>query len=1106
MRSWVNQFVALLVWILAGCNLWASDMRLVGEWTSVGGNMYTRWSFQAVGSGSQRVSTNASGNGSGVTSYFKWSTDSSGVLSVGVERVTATGGPWGSYDVVSSDKYTFNYTLSGSLADKLTIQGSEYSKKQTSNFKVSTFANLGTDSQGARYGINALTSDSAGTLYAALADGSLRRISATGEVFSQWLVDEQGKPFVFSNPRGIAVDSGGTLYVANSGSASISRVSPGGVVSLYAGVPGSKGRTDGAVGDALFNEPACLFLTSSGSLLVADTKRIRCVAPGGTVSTPTGEADLVSLESFVGDSSGNLFFCEKGELTAIKKRTPSGATTIFAGSIDAPLGTPSTPVTQDGTGVQASFVGPLKLAIDSGGNLFAMDLGDFTLRKISSTAVVTSLAGISKGILSEAALVQGTGVSVRFKQPQAIAVGLYGDVFIADSGYIRRAEAPRTAQAITFSKIADRPFSSPPLALSAKATSGLPINYEVLSGPAFLSGGSLSFSGKRGTVVVRAAQPGNGTYASADPVDQSFVLTGSSQSLVFGSLASRVYGDPPVLLSGTASSGLPVGFEVASGPALVAGNTLLLKGAGVVEVRAVQTGDDVFMPAAPVIQKMQVAKKELSVLISGTTRAVGQANPLRMIISAAGFVDGDAASKIDRPPQVDIKATSSSPPGNYPMSIVGGLDGDYTFVNSGTQGVLRVVGYGGNFEALLVGTDQTPLGKVELSVSESSLTYSGKIALSSEARAHAFTGTLLPSADWLSAIGRVQRAAGALPALDLAFSVGQSGVSFSGTNLFSRQTHLLTGGSASANIEQGRRVYSVAAKASAPWTGNYTMVLGMPEGPAGEDVRPLPPGGGFASVAVASKTGVMSLSGKLSDGTSFSAALNPGADGSYLLWTAPYSARPESTVAGLIPFAAHPDTVRFPGAFHVPSGASDLIWRKAPLPSTAKAEATYRAGFGPMIVPVAVDPWLAPLNSGAAAGIRTLPMRLGLVDGGTQAGGFSVRFGPAELDLGAQAGLLPASGTLSTKGAFGFPAGVTGFKASVNPATGVISGGFVLSDVPHPGGKTVKRTVSLSGILSQRFPKEEGHVFGIGSFVLPNLPARASEGAEAGMLEFYVNP
>ncbi len=77
-------------------------------------------------------------------------------------------------------------------------------------------------------------------------------------------------------------------------------------------------------------------------------------------------------------------------------------------------------------------------------------------------------------------------------------------------------------QAITFPQIPNKLVSDPPFQLNASASSGLPVTYEIISGPATLSGNTVTLTGQVGTVTVKASQPGGGTFDPADDAVNSF--------------------------------------------------------------------------------------------------------------------------------------------------------------------------------------------------------------------------------------------------------------------------------------------------------------------------------------------------------------------------------------------------------------------------------------------------------------------------------------------------------------------------------------------------------------------------------------------------------
>jgi hypothetical protein len=135
-------------------------------------------------------------------------------------------------------------------------------------------------------------------------------------------------------------------------------------------------------------------------------------------------------------------------------------------------------------------------------------------------------------------------------------------------------------------------------------SSGLPVYFNVLSGPAISSNNVVTLLGS-GLVTVIAWQPGNSNYNAAVPVQQSFNVSQIPQTIAFGALSQQKAGDTSFSLAATASSGLPVSFSV-SGAAALSGNIVTLIGSGNVSVTASQPGNSTYAPAANVTQSFFV--------------------------------------------------------------------------------------------------------------------------------------------------------------------------------------------------------------------------------------------------------------------------------------------------------------------------------------------------------------------------------------------------------------------------------------------------------------------------------------------------------------------
>jgi sugar lactone lactonase YvrE len=341
-----------------------------------------------------------------------------------------------------------------------------------------------------------------------------------------------GNAALFNNPQGVAVDSSGNVYVADTGNHTIRKITPAGAVTTLAGTPGISGSTDGTQGSGgvppLFYLPSSVAVDSSGNVYVADTRNytIRKITAAGVVTTiagsvgnvgstdsptgPTTTARFNSPEGVAVDSSGHVYVADTGNHT-IRKITlvgglPTGVTT-FAGTAGIPgstaglagravgatttaagfpvgttvintlgsagygsinagdsvtfAGDPNTYLVTTGTadvtgggagssitlaapgllnaipaGVTAitdspaQFHSPQGVAVDSGANVYVADTGNQTIRQIVvGTGAVSTLAATA-GVSGSA---DGTGGAAEFYHPDGLTVGVGGNVYVADT-------------------------------------------------------------------------------------------------------------------------------------------------------------------------------------------------------------------------------------------------------------------------------------------------------------------------------------------------------------------------------------------------------------------------------------------------------------------------------------------------------------------------------------------------------------------------------------------------------------------------------------------------------------------------------------------------
>jgi sulfur carrier protein ThiS len=330
------------------------------------------------------------------------------------------------------------------------------------NWVVSTIAGLagysgsndGTNSDarfGQPYGVAV---DSAGNLY--VGDFNYFTIRKITPVGSNWVVstiaglagnsgtnDGTNSDARFYHPEGVAVDTNGNVYVADSWNDTIRKVTPVGtnwVVGTIAGQPAQYGFNDGAGTNALFSYPNGTAVDNNGNVYVGDywNSTIRKITPVGTnwvVSTFAGQAGQYGFNDGTGtnaifnrpngtavDNNGNVYVADADNST-IRMVNSLGVVSTMAGS------GPDSEGSVNGTGSDARFDSPLDVAVDSNGNVYVADSGNNTIRKITSQAVVSTLAGLAGTTGAN----DGAGSDARFDYPESVAVDSNGNVYVADS-------------------------------------------------------------------------------------------------------------------------------------------------------------------------------------------------------------------------------------------------------------------------------------------------------------------------------------------------------------------------------------------------------------------------------------------------------------------------------------------------------------------------------------------------------------------------------------------------------------------------------------------------------------------------------------------------
>jgi hypothetical protein len=176
--------------------------------------------------------------------------------------------------------------------------------------------------------------------------------------------------------------------------------------------------------------------------------------------------------------------------------------------------------------------------------------------------------------------------------------------------------ARKADQSITFNPLVDKTFGDADFSVGATSSSGLSVSFAA-SGQCTVTGSTVHLTGAGGCTVI-ASQSGDSNYNAAANVQQSFSISKLSQTITFGALADKTFGDSDFSVTAAASSGLPISFS-ASGVCTVGGGTVHIVGAGGCTIIASQGGDTNHNAAADVAQSFQVAKAATATSLSSST-------------------------------------------------------------------------------------------------------------------------------------------------------------------------------------------------------------------------------------------------------------------------------------------------------------------------------------------------------------------------------------------------------------------------------------------------------------------------------------------------------
>jgi sugar lactone lactonase YvrE len=266
--------------------------------------------------------------------------------------------------------------------------------------------------------------DSSGKIYVADTNNNAVRVVSGGSVITlavgrTCVLDETDQcpaDVTLARPQALAY-GGGFPYVADSGSNAIRRLTGGGAADLGSG----------------YSDPKGIAADNAGNVYVADTDNnlVKKITPAGSVSSLPGSYNRPAAVAV--DSSGQVYVADTGA-NLIKKISPTGTVSILAGTGLAGAA--------DGAGSAATMNSPRGLAVDSAGNVYFSDFGNNLVRKITPEGTVGKLAGDGA-----AGFIDGDATLARFNGPAGLAIDSNGNIYVADSGNqrIRKISSAATA-------------------------------------------------------------------------------------------------------------------------------------------------------------------------------------------------------------------------------------------------------------------------------------------------------------------------------------------------------------------------------------------------------------------------------------------------------------------------------------------------------------------------------------------------------------------------------------------------------------------------------------------------------------------------------------
>ncbi len=464
-----------------------------------------------------------------------------------------------------------------------------------------------------------------------------------------------------TNPHGVAVDSAGNVYASSDNQVSEYPAGGGAPIPMGTG----------------YSTPQDVAVDASGTVYVADTgnAQIVKVAVGGGSQSVLPVAGLVAPHGVTLDASGDVYVSDSSSVYEVNRVQ---AAALNFGTV--PIGTSSSPQT-----LQVSNIGNQELAVSG----------------LALSTTFTQQASGGTDCSSSSQLTGGGGCAIAIIFTPATSGVVNGTMTLTDNT-LNTPSSQQTVsltgtgvlvqqqpQTITFPNPGTQTYGVAPITLTATATSGLPVSYTVLSGPAVVSGNVLTITGA-GSVTVQANQPGNYAWLPAPPVNDTFTVNPAVLTVTANN-ASMTYGGTLPTFTATYS-----GFVNGDGQGVLSGAPSLTTTA----TAASPTGNYTITAAQGTLSAqnytfnfvngtLTINPALLTVTANSASMIYGSVLPT-FTASYSGFQNGDGQGVLQGAPSLTTTATSASPLGNYTIVAAQGTLSAQNYVFAFVNGTLTI--------------------------------------------------------------------------------------------------------------------------------------------------------------------------------------------------------------------------------------------------------------------------------------------------------------------------------------------------------------------------------------------------------------------------------